>query len=183
MDLIQSIDISVLRFIREFIANPVLDFLMPIITLIGEHGLLWIITAIILLLFKKTRKAGFVMALSLIFGLIFINKTIKPLVGRIRPYVYDDVPILIKALRDGSFPSGHTACCFEGAFSFIFCGYKKLGRISLILAILVAISRLYLYVHYPTDVIVGALLGVLFAYVSYLIVSKLYDMGKKSKSL
>ena len=183
MDFLFNIDISIVRFIREFIANPVLDFLMPIITLIGEDGLLWIVTSLLLLVFKKTRKAGFVMALSLIFGLLIINITIKPIVARVRPYAVDNVPILIKALGDGSFPSGHTACCFEGAASLIFCGYKKWGKIALTASLLVAFSRVYLYVHYPSDVIVGAVLGTAFAYISYLIVTAIYRKIQKSETL
>lgn len=183
MDFLFNIDISIVRFIREFIANPVLDFLMPVITLIGEDGLLWIVLSLILLFFKKTRKAGFVMALSLLLGFLTINVTIKPLFDRVRPYVIDNVPILIKGLGDGSFPSGHTACCFEGAASLLLCGYRKWGKLALLGAVLVAFSRIYLYVHYPSDVIAGAILGVIIAYISLFIVNKTLEKVQKSKTL
>ena len=180
---IQNIDISCVRFIREHIACSFLDFIMPLITLIGEDGILWIVLSLVLMFFKKTRKCGFVMALSLLIGFLIVNKTIKPLVGRTRPYVLDGVPIIIDGLSDYSFPSGHTLCCFEAAVSLIVCKYKKWGYSALVCAVLVAISRVYLYVHYPTDVITGAVLGALFAFVSHWIVTKLYDICKKSNSL
>ena len=179
----QNADLSVLRFIRHNIANPVLDFIMPVITLIGEDGILWIAVAIALLCFKKTRKAGFVMALSLIIGLVTVNLTIKPLVGRIRPYVIDNVPILVESLSDGSFPSGHTTACFECAVSLVLCGYKKWGYVSLAAAVLVGFSRLYLYVHFPSDVITGAVIGTAAAFLSCFIVNKLCDKYEKSKTL
>ena len=180
---IQNADLSVLRFIRQNIANPVLDFLMPLVTLIGEDGILWIAAAIALLCFKKTRKAGFVMGFSLLIGLVTVNLTIKPLVGRIRPYVLDDVPILVESLGDGSFPSGHTTACFEAAVSLMLCGYKKWGYVSLFAAFLVAFSRLYLYVHFPTDIITGAVIGTAAAFLSFFVVNKLYNKYEKSKTL
>lgn len=180
---IQNADLSVLRFIRNNIANPVLDFLMPLVTLIGEDGILWIAIAIALLCFKRTRKAGFVMALSLIIGFVTVNLTIKPLVGRVRPYVVDSVPILVGGLSDGSFPSGHTTACFEGAVSLVLCGYKRWGYVSLVCAFLVGFSRLYLYVHFPSDVITGAVIGTAAAFLSFFIVNKLWDKYKKSKTL
>ena len=183
LEFIQNLDLSVVRFIREYIANPVLDFLMPIITLIGEDGILWIAVSLALLCFRKTRKAGFVMALSLIIGLVTVNLTIKPLVGRVRPYAIDGVNILVNSLGDGSFPSGHTAVCFEGALSLILCGYKKWGYASLCAAFLVAFSRLYLYVHFPTDVLTGAVMGTLAAFLSFFVVNKLYGKYEKSKTL
>ena len=180
---IQNTDLSVLRFIRDNIANPVLDFLMPLITLIGEDGILWIAASLALMCFKKTRKAGFVMGLSLIIGLVTVNLTIKPLVGRTRPYVVDNVPILVESLKDGSFPSGHATACFECAVSLVLCGYKKWGYVSLGAAFLVAFSRLYLYVHFPSDVITGAIVGTAVAFLSFFIVSKLWDKYQKSKTL
>ena len=182
-DLIQSIDTSIVRFIREYISCAFLDFLMPLITLFGEDGLFWIVLTVCLLVFGKTRKAGLVMALSLLIGLIIGNLTLKPLVDRPRPYEIDGVEILVNKLSDGSFPSGHTLCCFEGAVSLILCGYKKWGRAALVLAFFVAISRVYLYVHFPTDIIAGAILGTFFAVMAYFVVGKIYKANEKSKTL
>ena len=180
---IQNMDLSVVRFVREYVSCDFLDFLVPKITLFGEDGIFWIIVSLCLLAFGKTRKVGFAMGLSLIFGLVVGNLTMKPLIGRIRPYEIDGVAILVEKLSDGSFPSGHTMCCFEGAVSLLLFGCKKWGRPALVLAFLVALSRIYLYVHFPTDVIVGALLGWLFAFVSCKIVTKIYEKVKKTKSL
>ena len=184
LSLIQSFDISAVRFVREHMASAFLDFVMPIITLIGEDGIFWIAVTLFMLAFKKTRKGGLVMALSLIFGLVIGNLTIKPLIARPRPYTVDEgVYLLIDKLSDFSFPSGHTLCCFEAAVSLILCGYKKTGTAALTMAFLVAFSRVYLYVHYPTDVVAGAILGTLFAFISCVVVNKMYGKREKSETL
>ncbi len=136
---------------------------MPKITLLGDAGIFWIALAIILLIPKKTRTTGFMMGVALVLGLIVCNITIKPLVARPRPYDVAGLtgPYLCKIQHDFSFPSGHTTASFEGA-TVIFMRHRKWGIAALILAALIAFSRLYLYVHYPTDVLAGFVLGVLF---------------------
>jgi len=183
-DVIKAFDIGTVRFVHEHLSGVLLDFLMPVVTLLGEDGIFWICTSLLLLCFKRTRKAGFVMALSMLLGFLVGNLTLKPLVARIRPYDIDtQVKLLIKPLSDYSFPSGHTLVCFEGAVSLLACGYKKWGTAALAAAIIVAFSRVYLYVHYPTDVLAGAVLGSLFAFVSCYIVNRIYKLAQKSETL
>ena len=107
-------ELIILDFIREHLACPFLDAVMPVITSLANGGIIWIIAAILLLVFKKTRKTGFSVALALIIGLIIGNLILKNLVGRIRPYDLNaDVELLVSRLSDYSFPSGHTLASFE----------------------------------------------------------------------
>ena len=153
-------ELKILDFIREHLACPFLDAVMPVITSLANGGIIWIITAALLLIFKKTRKTGFSVALALLCGLIIGNLLLKNLVGRIRPYdLNEGVEVLIARLSDYSFPSGHTLASFEAA-TVLMIREKRIGIPTLILAAIIAFSRLYLYVHYPTDVLAGIILGV-----------------------
>lgn len=171
-----AFELQALDFIANNLKCGFLDAVMPIITKFGDAGIFWIAVSIVLLITKKYRKVGAMMGLALIFGLIVGNLTLKPLIARVRPY---DMPgalfsvdnLLVDALHDKSFPSGHTLCCFEAATVLMF-NVKKLGIPALIIAILVAFSRLYLYVHYPTDVLAGIILGILFGILATFIVNK-----------
>lgn len=153
-------EIIILDFIRENLTCPFLDAVMLVITSLANGGIIWIIAAVLLLLFKKTRKTGVSVALALITGLIIGNLILKNLVGRIRPYEFNEgVEILVARLSDYSFPSGHTLASFEAA-TVLMIRDKRLGVPALVLAVTIAFSRLYLYVHYPTDVLAGIILGV-----------------------
>ena len=157
---LNEFELRILDFIRERLACPCLDALMPVITSLANGGIIWIITAVVLLIFKKTRKTGFSVALALLCGFIIGNLLLKNLVGRIRPYdLNEGVELLIARLSDYSFPSGHTLASFESA-TVLMIRDKRLGIPALILAIIIAFSRLYLYVHYPTDVLAGIILGI-----------------------
>lgn len=175
MNVLNTFEIGILDFISEHFGCAFLDFLMPIITLFGDAGIFWIACAVIMLCFKSTRKTAITMGLALIMGLLVCNVTLKPLVGRIRPYdVNPDVVLLIERLSDYSFPSGHTVASFEAAVTLMICERRRFGYPALVLAILIAFSRLYLYVHYPTDVLTSIILGTLFAFISYFTVNALY---------
>jgi len=116
--------------------------------------------AILLLIIPKTRRCGLAMAISLALCGIFGNLLLKPLIARTRPYdVNTAIELLIPRLTDFSFPSGHTYSSFAGAVVLL-CYYRKTGIAALLLAICISFSRLYFYVHYPTDIIVGILMGV-----------------------
>ena len=175
--LAESFDLPILDWIQANLQCGFLDFIMPIITLFGDAGIFWIACAVVLLIFPKTRKIGLGMGLALVMGLLVCNVTMKPLMQRIRPYDYQlqhfqkVIPLLIEAQHDFSFPSGHTIASFE-ACTVLMLGNKKLGIPATLLAILIAFSRMYLYVHYPTDVIASIILGTAFGILGNWIVKK-----------
>ncbi len=168
-------ELSILDFIRENLTNPFLDFIMPIITKFGDGGIFWIALSTIFIIFKKTRKMGIGMGLALLMGFITGNLFLKNAVARIRPYdLNSDIEIIIKHLSDYSFPSGHTLASFEAA-TVMLLNNKKWGVPAIVLASLIAVSRLYLYVHYPSDVLASIILGTGFAFLSVFIVKKVYS--------
>lgn len=186
-DFIQNWDISVLNFIQENIVNPVLDVFFSLITHLGDDGIFWIAIAVVMLFFEKTRKTGIMMGAALILGLIIGNGVLKNVFGRVRPYALDDAmrsidQLLVKAPSDASFPSGHTLASFEASVVLMIRD-KRFGIPALIIAVCVALSRLYLYIHFPTDVIAGAILGTVNAVLAVLIVNtawKAIEARKKS---
>lgn len=140
---------------------PFLDSAMIAITSLGNVGILWIVMAVILLLCPKTRKAGVAVTAALVLELFCCNVILKPLVARPRPFeVNTTVSLLISRPADYSFPSGHTGASFAVASALFFRKNRLLIPVG-ILAVLISFSRLYLYVHYPSDVLAGALLGIL----------------------
>ena len=152
MDIFLPFDFAILDWIAEHLRCGFLDFVMPLITRLGDEGIFWIIVAVIMLIFPKTRKAGAMMGLAMIFGLLVGNLTLKPMIGRERPYTELGIePYLVEALSSKSFPSGHTLVCFEAAMVLMLRYRKPWGIAALVVAILVAFSRMYLYVHFPTD--------------------------------
>ena len=162
-----SFDLPILDWIAANLWCPVLDTVMPIITMFGDGGIFWIAISVILLFTKKHRKTGLAMAFALSMGLLVCNIILKPGVARIRPYDFQmeyftkEIQLIAGGMHDFSFPSGHTIASFE-ACTALMLGNKKFGIPATILAVLVAFSRLYLYLHYPTDVIASVILGTLF---------------------
>lgn len=165
-DFIQNTDISILNWIYETFSCAFLDAVMPVVTFFGNGGWLWIAMAILMLFSKKTRKVGLAMGAALILGLIFGNGILKNLFARVRPYELEGaltaLPIIGKQ-SDFSFPSGHTLASFEAASVLILTRKQhfgwKLAAPALFLAVLIAFSRLYLYVHFPSDILGGLILG------------------------
>lgn len=152
-------EIQILKFISENLSCGALDAIFKFVSFIGNGGTIWIILAILMIIFPKTRKCGITLAVSLIGCLIFGNLLLKPIIARTRPFNVDPLlHITIKKPTDFSFPSGHTFSSFAGALT-IKRHFKKSGTAALILASMIAFSRLYLTVHYPTDVIGGIILG------------------------
>ena len=184
--LAEHFDLPILNWIAANLWCPFLDAVMPVITLLGDAGIFWIAIAVVLLFFPKTRKMGLGMGAALLMGLVICNLMLKPMIARIRPYDYQldhfgvTIKLLIDAQHDFSFPSGHTIASFEAA-TVILLHNKKFGIPAMILACLIAFSRLYLYVHYPTDVIASVILGIGLAFLGKFLVQKGYDLYEKRK--
>ena len=167
-------DDQFLLFLQENVRSDVLTPIMTFITRLGDKGLFWIATAIILCCFKKTRPLGIMAGISLVFSVLINNAILKNLVARPRPYLPETVGgkgliLLIEEQHDWSFPSGHSGASFAAAVVYLVKGPKKLGIPSIILAALIAFSRLYVGVHYPTDVIAGIITGTFCAIISIMI--------------
>ena len=172
-----AFDFPILDWIQATLKCGFLDVVMPIITMFGDGGIFWILCSLIFLCLPKHRRTGLAMILSLIMGVILCNVLLKNIVGRIRPYDLKDqlgvtIPLLTERMHDFSFPSGHTIASFEASVALLL-NNKKLGIPAVILAILIAMSRLYLYVHYPTDVITSVFLGIGLAFLANHLVKKL----------
>lgn len=157
---IQNIDNIILNFIDTMFHSPFMDNLMPIVTKLGDKGFIWIFIAILLMITKKYRITGIIMLSSLGVSALIGNLILKPLIARERPFFMNiDYKLLISKPHDFSFPSGHTMSSFT-ASTVLFIRHRKIGIGALFLAALIAFSRLYLYVHYPSDILAGLLMGV-----------------------
>ncbi len=176
MNALTDIDLSVLNWIQENLRCAFLDVLAPIVTMFGDKGIFWIAVALLLLCFKKTRKTGAMMGAALLIGVIFGNGILKNVIARTRPYDLPGVEIelLVERLSDFSFPSGHTLASFECA-TVLMCRDRRFGIPALVLAVLIALSRLYLFVHFPSDVIGGALLGAAIGLLAVFAVGRLWN--------
>ena len=222
LEAILNFDLSIFTFFQTYLMNPVLAFIMKVITTLGDDGIFFIILGLVMIFFKKTRKAGVVVLGSLLVMTLLNNELLKPIIERPRPYnltrlpeaaaeaaaagkdfdwvglfgkidwTIDRFPGLAEKWNAGyafpevvermkptslSFPSGHTSSAFTFAMALTMVLKKKGPAIaSFIFAFLMGISRIYVGVHYPTDVIMGAFVGILYAVIGYVIFSKLYDV-------
>ena len=171
-------ELDILHFFSD-LHGTFFDRIVLFITHLGDDGFIWILLSLFFLLMKKYRTAGISMALSLVLSYIVVNITVKNLVMRERPFVTD--PALDNLVFEGSFsfPSGHASASFAAAVS-LFMWHKKEGTAALVLAVLIAFSRIYVCVHYPTDVVAGALFGTAAALVSVAAVKYFFKrFGKK----
>lgn len=154
-----SFEFAILNFIQGHMRSNFLDLVMPLISKLGNGGLIWLLLALALAVVPATRKTGFVVLAALALDFLCCNLIAKPLIGRIRPCdVNTAVQLLVNRPTDFSFPSGHTAASFTAVFALYFRG-ARLWKPALVMALLIAFSRLYLYVHYPSDILAGVLLG------------------------
>ena len=177
-------DAGVLMWIRDNLSCGFLDAVMPVISKICTADIIWFIAALLMIRDRRTRKAGTVLLLALVISILIANIILKPAVGRIRPYDALDVPIIVSPSSEYSFPSGHTGSSAAASAAMLRELPLKIGIPAVILASLIAFSRMYLGVHYPTDIIGGALSGVLISYVSNWIVDLLYKrFGTEKQAL
>lgn len=171
IELLLNLDSSILLFIQEVIRNPILTPFFRVVTTLGNGGGIWILLTALMLLFPKTRRVGFMMAAALIGTLLVNNMFLKPLVNRTRPYVViEGLTYLVRTPVDSSFPSGHAGCSFAVACVMFRRLPKRYGILALILAILIALSRLYVGVHYPSDVLAGTLSGIAISFAAEAVV-------------
>ncbi len=150
-----------------------LDDFMVFVSSLGDRGGIWILLTMVLLVIPKYRRAGIVLACGLLIDLLLCNLLLKPLVARPRPC---DVNTMMEYLIDRphgwSFPSGHTAASFASASSLLF-AKCRLWIPCTVLAVLIAFSRLYLYVHFPTDVLGGIVVGIFAGWLGCLAAKKI----------
>ena len=145
------------------IRNTALTYFLRAVNLLGEGGIFWIALTIVLMIIPKTRRLGFCCAAALAIEALCVNVILKPLINRTRPCYANKsrvIDTIVRVPDDSSFPSGHAGASF--AVSTVIARHKlSYGIISLITSVLISFSRLYFYVHYPTDVLTGAMIGII----------------------
>ena len=187
-EFIVNIDVAIYQFV-DSIMNPVLDVIFTFITHLGDTpGIIWFIIGICLLIPKKTRKLGVLLFAGLAISSVINNLCLKEIIERPRPYNLDpqvwldagytyEWPGLIKQSSSWSFPSGHTSTSIGAAFALLLACRKKelaIGVPTFILSLLVGFSRIYVHVHYPTDVIAGALVGLIGGLIAWAFIEKVF---------
>lgn len=178
---ILSFDAGILLWLQDVLRNDVLDAVMKFITHSVDGGVFWILLTVVLLAVPKTRKWGLCAAMALILSLIVCNGILKNVFQRIRPYeVIAGLELLqgVDPANDPSFPSGHTSSSFASATAIFLASdkkYKVFTVFAIVYAALVGFSRLYVGIHYPTDVIAGALIAIGLAFLAAFLGGRLYD--------
>lgn len=156
---IQSLDETIEFFIRANWHSTVLDSIMTVLTVLGNSGVFWIALGICLLFFKKTRKCGIFVLLSLLIQFAIGEGILKHVIARPRPYqLYPEYEPFVKPLTTTSFPSGHSMAAFAASTAIVQFN-KKYGIAAYVLAALIAFSRVYLFMHWPSDILSGAIFG------------------------
>lgn len=176
LDRLQSFELGILDWIQANLRCGFLDAVIPVIT---HYGIIfWIVLAVFFMCLKKYRTCGITMGAGMIMGLLIGNLILKNLIARERPCTINPIQLLIDTPSEFSFPSGHTLCSFIAA-TVIFCFSRRLGIPALIMAAFVAFTRLYLYVHFPTDILGGIVLAVCIAVPCSIFVPKLVEAVKR----
>jgi undecaprenyl-diphosphatase len=174
MNFIQKYDIYILEFIKNSpIHSSIMDKIMVLFTSLGNLGTVWIVIGLLLIANKKYRDVGYMTLGALLLTTILGEEILKHILQRVRPS--ESIPLvdmLIAKPLSYSFPSGHTGSAFAAA-GILSKYFKKYAVGIFALAVLIAFSRLYLYVHYPTDVLAGAILGLLCSKITIQVFNKI----------
>lgn len=161
-----TFDAWVIQMLHDHVGSDFLDKFFVVITRLGDYGLIWILLAILLMMKKKYRSLGIMVILVLILDVVVVSGLLKTLFNRPRPYMAMNLPILIDPPYGSSFPSGHSSSSISVA-AMTYLNRLKGWQAILVLALFIVFSRVYLLVHYPSDVMVGALVGIVNALVVY----------------
>lgn len=154
--------------------TPGLDAFMLFITAITDKGAAGIVLCLVLLCRKRWRKVGVAMLVALVIGHVLTNVVLKNLIVRMRPCEVNlAVEMLIERPQSFSFPSGHTTLTFAAVMTLYFARWRKFFAVAAVVGALVCFSRMYLYVHFPTDILAGIFVGTLSAYVAWRVVERL----------
>lgn len=181
LEKISTYDWAVLHWIHNTLSCSILDYLMPKITELGNGGMIWILVGFVLIATKRYRRYGFILIIGLLLGVMVGNVFLKNIIARSRPcWIDHSVTLLIANPSDYSFPSGHTLASVIAA-TIITLSNKKIGYIAISLAALIAFSRLYLYVHFPSDVLGAGVIGVTIGFLVFNVIKKFIPDGIKVK--
>ena len=182
LETILAFDTNAMLWVQENLRNPFLSAILIPVTKSGNAGILFIITGLLLICFKRTRKMGTIFLISLAVNFIISNLFLKNIVARIRPFdVIEALTTLVPRPHGYSFPSGHTSSVFACMVTFFFTN-RKIAPYLMIYAVLMGFSRVYVGVHYPTDVITGAIIGTLIACVSSILYNYIENKFKGIKN-
>lgn len=180
LQFLSELDGGILLWIQEYLRNPVLTPILKVITTLGNGGAIWILLTLLILMMPKTRKAGCMMMAALLGTLLINNILLKNLIARTRPYeVIEGLTYLVRRPSEFSFPSGHAGSSFAAACVMLRRLPKRYGIPAFVLAVLIALSRLYVGVHYPSDVLFGMISGILISYAAEAIVERIWKRKKE----
>ncbi|WP_315108361.1 phosphatase PAP2 family protein [Clostridium intestinale] len=169
MDFIKTLDLNTFDFIQKYLSNTFLDRILPIITNLGQGGAIWIVISLALIISRKYRKAGLLTLAVLLINYLIGDVALKNIIERERPFIsIEGIKLIVKPPSSFSFPSGHTSSAFAAA-TILSLHIKKYSFLFITLACIIGFSRIYLYVHYLSDVIAGMCLGIVVAMICNII--------------
>ena len=184
LDSLLALDGNLLLWIQDVIRQAFLDPIVSFYTKLGDAGMMWIALCLVLLIIPRTRRAGLAGAIALVLSLLCTNVVLKNLFTRARPWlVVEGLTALVSEHDPNSFPSGHTSASFAAATALYPLVPRKWGILALVAAALMGLSRLYVGVHFPSDVIVGVLVGCFCGWAAVKLLKLLEEKTKVGKLL